>query len=696
MSVNVKLLLEQAYEQIKNNDLIKTKKLLEEILSFDPENFQANFLMGVLYGINRNHFLAQDYFKKATQLQPGNFFANFNYAKCLMELDKNNESIIYHLKALELEPNNKEALVNYGISLFKIGEYVMSLECYNKALSIDSEFCEALINKSNTLIELNQIEEALIYLDKAELIKKLSGLVYYNKAIAFSKLGLLEDSIKFYDKTIELEPNNQNAYYYKGTILAKLGLYNESIEFLKKALSFNDKKEYLFGDYIYSKLRICEWNEFEKDIINLHQHLENNQLVISPIKLLALSDSTELQFNVAKNYIDYKYNKKINFLFNKSKNKRINIGYFSYDFRRHPVAFSIKQVLDLHDKESFNLFGFSFNKFPYEDINNANITGCFLEENFINCFNLSNSEILDLIRKLNIDIAISLGIPDPENHRIYHLFSNRAAPIQISYLGYPGTSGASFMDYIIADETTIPLNNRKYFTEKIIYLPNCYLPNDNRKVSTIQILEENLIFKDKFIYCCFHSNYKLNPKLFNSWMNILIKTKESIIWLLEDNEIAIQNLKLFAKKRGISPERIMFAKKVISNCDHFNRYRLSSLYLDAFPYNAHSTASDALLHGLPILTIMGDSFHSRVSASLLKSIGLEELITTNFDEYENLAVSLCNDSKKLSFIKNKLKKNIIEKSLFNTKLYASKLEIGFKKVYENYLNKIPAEDIYIN
>ena len=247
------------------------------------------------------------------------------------------------------------------------------------------------------------------------------------------------------DKNTKKRSNNQNAYYYKGAILAKLGFYNESLELLKKALSFRDKKEYLFGDYIYSKLRICEWNEFVQDTTNLHQDLDNNQLVISPIKLLAFSDSSELQFNVAKNYIDYKYNKKINFLFNKSKNKRINIGYFSYDFRRHPVAFSIKQVLDHHNKDSFNLFGFSFNKFPSEDINNANITGSFLKENFINCFNLSNSEILDLIRKLNIDIAISLGIPDPENHRIYHLFSNRAAPIQISYLGYPGTSGASFM-----------------------------------------------------------------------------------------------------------------------------------------------------------------------------------------------------------------------------------------------------------
>jgi len=283
-----------------------------------------------------------------------------------------------------------------------------------------------------------------------------------------------------------------------------------------------------------------------------------------------------------------------------------------------------------------------------------------------------------------------------KNSRV-EIFSERFCPLQISFLGYPGTSGIKNIDYLIADKNLIPEKNKKYYTEKIIYLPNCYQPSDSTRLVIDKKLtrEDFNIRNDQFVFCCFNTTHKINPKIFDSWVNILKKVNNSVIWLLENNNISQKNLKKEAILRKIDPERIIFCKRTSSK-EHIKRYQLADLFLDTFPYGAHTTANEALFSGLPIITIIGESFQSRVCSSLLTTIGLKELITNSYDEYENLAINIAKNPQKLKLIKDNLKINIKNSPLFKSKFYAENLEKAYISIYERHNNNLEPEDIYIN
>jgi predicted O-linked N-acetylglucosamine transferase (SPINDLY family) len=297
-------------------------------------------------------------------------------------------------------------------------------------------------------------------------------------------------------------------------------------------------------------------------------------------------------------------------------------------------------------------------------------------------------------REVGIDIAVDLnGITGSARTGI---FSYRAAPIQVNYLGYPGTMGAKYIDYIIADPTLIPIESEQYYSEKIVYLPNTYQPNDRRRLIAKKLFtkEELGLPKESFVFCCFNNNFKITPNTFDGWMRILKAVKNSILWLLEDNPIAALNLQKEAKIRGIDPKRLIFAKRMILS-DHLARHQVADLFLDTLPYNAHTTASDSLWAGLPVLTCMGESFPSRVSASLLNAIELPELITTTQEQYEIKAIELATNPEKLKDIKKKLERNKLTTALFDTPRFTKHIEAAYKQMYERYQADLPPSNIYI-
>ena len=306
----------------------------------------------------------------------------------------------------------------------------------------------------------------------------------------------------------------------------------------------------------------------------------------------------------------------------------------------------------------------------------------------------TDKEIAELSRELKIDIAIDL-MCFTTNSRT-GIFSEKCAPIQINYLGYPGTSGASFIDYIIADKTLIPKENQKYYSEKIIYLPNTYQVRDStQKISNKIFTKDELnLPKNSFVFCCFNQNYKITPSVFDIWMRLLKKVEKSVLWLIKDNDVAAYNLKKEAEKRGVASDRIIFAKHMPIS-EHLARHKVADLFVDTFPYTAHTTCSDALWSGLPVITRMGQSFASRVAGSLLNAINLKELITKTEKEYENLILKLSKNPKKLKEIKNKLKKNRLKEPLFDSKLYTKKIEHAYKKIYERYKSNLPFKNIEI-
>jgi predicted O-linked N-acetylglucosamine transferase (SPINDLY family) len=357
----------------------------------------------------------------------------------------------------------------------------------------------------------------------------------------------------------------------------------------------------------------------------------------------------------------------------------------------HAVAILIAELIEIHNKEQFEFIAFSLGP-DVKDGMQKRLSKAF--DQFIDVRNKSDQAVAKLSRQLGIDIAIDLGGLTADCHT--GIFSFRAAPIQVNYLGYPGTMGANFIDYIIADHTLIPAKSEKFYAEKIIYLPNTYQVNDRKKViSDKQFSRAELeLPEDSFVFCCFNNNYKILPETFDGWMRILSAVEGSVIWLFQDNDWALNNLKEEAQKRGISEGRLVFAKR-LPLPEHLARHRQADLFLDTFPCNAHTTTSDALWAGLPVLTLMGESFASRVAASLLTAIDLPELITSSQEHYEALAIELATNPAKLKVIKAKLEANRLTTPLFDTPRFTKHLEDAYTKMYERYHADLPPEHIYI-
>ena len=351
-------------------------------------------------------------------------------------------------------------------------------------------------------------------------------------------------------------------------------------------------------------------------------------------------------------------------------NKKIRIGYYSADFREHAMSYLLANLFEQHDKTKFELIAFSFGSGKNDEIRNR-ISSSF--DKFIDVNLKSDKEIFQLSRDLKIDIAVDL-MGFTQNSR-FNIFFQRCAPIQVNYLGYPGTLSANCIDYLIADKILIPKENQKYFSEKIVYMPDSYQVNDSkRKISDKIFTKKELnLPEDGFVFCCFNQSYKITPYVFDIWMRLLRRVEGSVLWLMKDSDIGLNNLKNEAQKRGVEPDRMIFAEKM-SNVEHLARHRLADLFIDTFPYTAHTTCSDALWSGLPVITRMGESFVSRVSASLLTAIGLSELITKTEKDYEELIFKIANNKSLLSELKKKLNKNRLIKPLFNTKLFANNIE----------------------
>ena len=402
-------------------------------------------------------------------------------------------------------------------------------------------------------------------------------------------------------------------------------------------------------------------------------------------------DDPALQFKIAKLYVEEKY-KNNNHSFNLSKhiNQKIKIGYFSSDFMNHATMHLMKKVFIQHNYNKFDIYFYSYGK------KKDQVTDKFKKNisNFIDISNKSDDELVLYLRDQNIDIAIDLKGFCAENK--FFLFSSKIAPIQVSYLGYPGTTGANFIDYIIADNILINEENRKFFSEKIIFMPDSYQANDNeKKISTKKLSREDYgLPKDKFVFCCFNKIAKINRKEFDTWLNILKQSSESVLWLLSENNVAISNLKNYAKKNGVDPNKIIFSSKQKLDI-HLARHKLADLFLDTFTCNAHTTASDALWAELPIITKLGNTFASRVTSSLLTSIGLYELITYNINDYESLAINISKNKNKINGIKNKLKRNKVLKPLFNTEEFTRNIEKAYSSIYTRYVNSEVIEDIII-
>jgi len=455
----------------------------------------------------------------------------------------------------------------------------------------------------------------------------------------------------------------------------------EAIEAYNKALAIKPDHEAARTGNMFQKAQICNWDSIDEDL-KLTSKLGTSEKHVSPFTLLPFEDAPDRHLIRSKIFAKVNFSQKT--LPPKVRPshmpKRLRVGYFSADFKEHPVSYLMFKVIECHDRSLFDVYGYSIGQ-PKLDKMREKISGAF--DVFRDIHSLSDIEALKIIHNDKIDIAIDLT--GYTTHSRTGLFSYRPASVHINYLGYPGTLGTNFIDYIISDPILIPEDKRQYYSEQIIYLPNSYQPTDNTRAISGKIAtrEDMGLPSDGFVFCCFNNNYKISPKEFDIWMRLMNKVEGSVLWLLKSNKLAEQNLKLQTEIRGVSAERIIFAEKVPQS-EHLARQQLADLFLDTFNYNAHTTASDALWAGLPLVTKLGKGFAARVAGSLLNAVGLPELVTKTEQDYEALILELATNPTKLARIKEKLEINRFTKPLFNTELYTKHLENGYLQAYESY------------
>ena len=651
----------QAINFFENGNLNESKKLCLEILEDEPKNFDILHLLGII------SFQLKDY-KKSSELIS---------------------------QAIKVNPNDAETYNNQAFVLKKINRLEDAVESLKKAIKLKPDFIEAYNGLGHLLVELNQLDAALKNFDKAIEINPNFSEAYNNRGNILNKLNRYTESIESYDKAISINPNFAEAYNNRGGVQKDRKLYEDAQKSYEKAIKIKPNLDFMLGSLIYTKLHLCDWKSFDENLKKIEENIIKGNKSITPFASLLLLNSPSLQRKAAEIYFNAKYNSKNIFksFEERPKNKKIRVGYFSADFRKHVMSDLLIHLFECHDKSKFELLGFSFIPGKPDLMHNE------IKKKFDQFFDVSiktDKEIAQLSKDMNIDIAIDL-MGYTTNART-GIFKESCAPIKINFLGYPGTLGTNLYDYIIADKILIPKKYQKDYSEKIVYLPDTYRPDHSaKKVSNKIFTKEELgLPKNSFVFCCFNNNFKVTPNVFNIWMNILKNVKDSVLWLMikGDNQTVKNHLKNEALKKGVESNRVIFAGRM-SLSDHLARLKLANLFIDTMPYNAHTTACDALWVDLPVITLSGETFASRVGASILNAIGLNELITLSDKEFEDLAIELANNPKKLQQIKNKLSNNKNSKPLFNTKLYAKNIESVFNKIHIRHLNKLKPEHIEI-
>ena len=696
MNYQINSLLQDAINNIEKNNFVEAKILLSKILNIEPENFDALNIIGVINGNENNHLEALNFFKKAQKIRPDDSLINFNLAKSFSETGDDLEAIKYYQISIKLDKNHLGSLLNLGKSLEQLKKYDEALIYYDQAIKLKPDFFEANYNKGNTLSTLKRNDEALIYYDQAIKLKPDFFEAYNNRGTTFESLKRYDDALFNYDQAIKLKPDFFKAYYNKGNIFIDLKRYDEALLNYEKALKLKPDYEYLFGMCLNTKILMCDWQNYKDDVENLLLQISKNKKSCRCLQLLGLNDTLSIQYKSSEIWINDKhpFNFSLGPILKSKQRDKIKIGYYSPDFREHPVTNLIIELLELHNKNQFELFGFYFGP-PDSSQMNKRVLAAFNNNKFFDVGLKTDKDIALMSREIEIDIAVDLA--GFTKYARTDIFAYRAAPIQVNYLGYSGTMAADYMDYIIADQIIIPPESQKYYHEKVVYLPNSYQPNDRKREISKKIFtkEELDLPKEGFVFCCFNNNFKIIPPTFDGWMRILKSVNGSVLWLFQENQIAASNLRKEAEFRGVNPNRLIFAKRTNLLSEHLARYREADLFLDTLPYNAHTTTSDALWAGLPVLTCMGKSFASRVAASLLNAIELPELITTTQEQYEALAIELATTPEKLRSIKQKLERNKLTTALFDTLRFTKYIEAAYKQMYERYQADLPPNNIYI-
>ena len=673
-------------------------KNLYLIIKKDTNNLSALSTIGDIKVFQRKYIDAIEVFDKIIQKNPKLPLIYNNKGFCLLRMNKYSESIQAFQNAIQNKKDFSEAYNNLGFAFKKLGDYAKSKENFLKAIEYKGNYFQAFNNLTALTLEENNLEEASKFAKKSIQINQKNFEAYNNLGLILKKNNDTKNSLINFHKALEIKPNYLPTLINLTKSYDGLKDYNKAFDYISKALEIEPENVNALSILIYLKLKTCDCNGLDalkNKLINLS--IDFKDKVIQPYYSLLLTEDIKFQKMISDKWSKSHSGFSSSEIFQKksicSANKKIKLGYFSSDFENHAVASLLKDLFKNHNKNKFELFAFNLSKNFSKNDFSKNIIINFKE--FIDCNLKTDLEIKNICDSFAIDIAIDLNGYTKDGRS--SIFKKRCAPVQINYLGYAGTMGEKLHDYIIADEVVIPERNHKYYSEKIIFIPNSFFPNSlgNEILESKLTKKEFLLPGDKFIFCCFNNIVKINEGIIDIWSNILQKSGDSILWLSIPKE-GIQHdniLKVFSKKK-INSSRIFFSEK-IEYQKYLERFQLADLFLDTYPYGGHTTSIEALSSGLPILTLQGEVFQSRVSASLLKNLELGELITSNKEDYIKLAIELSNNKEKINSFKIRLKNQKKISKIFNSQLYTNNLEKAYCEALDRFIDEKKIENIYI-
>ena len=667
-------------------------QIYKKVIEINPKFAQAHNNLGNIYkGLGKNKEAIQS-FEEAIKINPNFAQAHNNLGNIFKDLGQPNDAIQSYKTAIEIKPDFAEFYYNLGLSLKNIAKFDEAIISFNDAIANNPNFAEAHNDLGSCFTLLGQMSRALDSYKKAIAIKPEFAEAHNNLGNVFNLMGKVKSAIKSFELAVSFDADFAEALNSLANVFKKLKKRSKALLYYENAAAINPDLDFIFGDILNIKMHLSIWNDLPINLKDLEKKINNKEKVIDPFNLMGLIDDPALQRKVTELRvgIDHPVSNTLPQINDYLRHSKIRIGYFSADFREHPVGFLTAELYELHDRDHFEIHAFSYGLETNGVINLRIKAGV---DYFHNVDLMSHKEIVLLARSLEIDIAVDLGGLTGRSRT--SIFAMSAAPIQLSYIGYLGTMGADYYDYLIADPMMIPQESQKHYVEKIVYLPSFQVNDSKDLPPEITLTRKEVGLPDKgFVFCCFNNTYKFTPTVFDSWARILKAVEGSVLIVYASNESSKTNLKKEILNRGVEADRLIFAN-IVERPEYLARYRVADLFLDTHPYNAGTTASDALKMGVPMLTYIGSSYQARMGASILNSINLPELITNSLEEYESLAIELASNPDKLKKIKDKLQSNLTTAPLFNTPLFTKNIESAYTQMYERHHAGLEPDHIYV-
>jgi protein O-GlcNAc transferase len=637
--------------------LNEAEALYRAALERDPRHFGALHLTGLIHYQRGAFAAAADWIGRALAINPASPEAHSNLGLALLELKRPEDALAAHERSLKLRPNVPDSLNNRGNALQALNRPAEALADYDRALGLRPDFVLAHANRGNAL----------------------------------RALGRLDEAVAAFDRALQLAPDFDAALNNRGRTLRDLKRYEEAASSFARLVAVAPQQPYAAGMLLATRLSICDWTDFAASSAAIVTAVERGERADAPFSFLCHATSAKAQLACARAFVAAEFPAPAPLVSRATRHERVRLAYLSADFHDHATAYLMAELFERHDRARFEVVGLSYGLDDGSAVR-ARLKAGF--DRFVDVRGASDRQVAELMRDQEIDIAVDLKGFTADNRA--GIFAWRGAPLQVAYLGFPATMGAPFIDYIIADREIIPPRRETAYAEQVVRLPDSYQANDRqRRIANETPSRADMGLPEKgpgrgFVFCSFNNNYKILPPVFDVWMRLLRAVEGSVLWLLQDTPAAVANLRRHAAARGVTPDRLVFAERLPLD-RHLARHRLADLFLDTFPVNAHTTASDALWAGLPLVTLRGETFVSRVAASLLAAVGLGELITENLADYEALAFKLATSPALLVEKRQQLRANRLSAPLFDSDRFRRHIEAAYLTMYRRHLSGAPPQ-----